>query len=208
MKHYILTFILLLSVISLQAQETDIPSDSVETEEEEIIIDKTIQPFVFGMFEFSNTPQGYLESLSGGAGIIFKGRFIIGGFATRLQAPITEKVIFPNDFDFSFSHGGILLGYRTDRRQLFDFAFTMRASYGEAVWAREEIGGLIIGDKFAMINPAVGVDINASKYLKVISRLGYRRALNLSLARVAPNDINGITFQVGLSVGLFNELDK
>ena len=208
MRHYLLTFILFFAVMALQAQETDVAADSVETTLEEVIKDKTFQPFVFGMFEFSNSPQGYLESLSGGTGIILKGRLIIGGFATRLQAPITEKVIFPNDFDFSFSHGGILLGYRTNRKQLIDFAFTFRGSYGEAVWAREEIGGLIIGDKFTMINPAAGVDINVSRYVKLISRLGYRKALNLSLARVAPNDIDGVTFQVGLSVGLFNELDK
>ena len=206
MKHYLLTLLLVFSVLASEAQETDINADSVEVEE--VLLEKTFQPFVFGMIEISNSPQSYLESLSGGAGIIWKSRLIIGGFATRLQAPVTEKVIFPNDFDFSFSHGGLLLGYRTNRKSFFDYVFALRASFGEAVWAREEIGGLIIGDKFTMINPTAGVDINVSKHMKIVGYLGYRKALNLSLARVSPGDIDGLTFQVGLSFGLFNELER
>ncbi|MEL7148790.1 MAG: hypothetical protein AAFO69_20620, partial [Bacteroidota bacterium] len=77
MKHYSLTCMLFITVLSLQAQETDIPADSVEVVEEvEPHINK-FQPFVFGMVEFSNSPQGYLESFSGGAAIIVKGRVII-----------------------------------------------------------------------------------------------------------------------------------
>ena len=92
---------------------------------------------------------------------------------------------------------------------MFDFRFTIQYSFAEATWERAEVGNIIVlGDQFTIVNPTAGIDINLSKFAKLTGSLGYRTTSDFKLARLTNSDLDGVTFQIGLSLGLFNEIQR
>jgi len=213
MKYFLILSLLLLSSLTVVGQEED--ATIIEADSTLIIDGDTLgyyyndfQPFILGSVELSNSPDGYLETFSGGLGVIWKNHWIAGGFASSFQADLTQKLIFPNDFLLSYKHGGFFLGYRSDRKRIFDFRFVQNVSFGEMVWEKVETSENFLADKFVMIHPSFGVDVNLSRYAKLIGTVGYRKVVGLSLAQAPPEDFDGPTFQLGVSFGLFNYLKK
>lgn len=213
MKYFLLTLLFLLIQFTVMAQfEEEFKSQADST----LIIDgdtlpyyyNDFQPYASGLFELSNSPDGHLESLSVEGGFIWKNRLIVGAFATSFQAPVSKKVIFPNDFELSYDHGGFIIGYRTDKKGMFDFRFVQKVSFGEMAWRNIRNDEFFLSDRFIILNPTVGVDVNLSRYAKLVGSFGYRKILDLSLAQTSDQDFNGITFRLGLSVGLFNFVER
>lgn len=213
MKYFLLLVTLITIQFSSRAQTEDI---LVSQADSTLIIDgdtliyhyNDFQPYVSGKFELSNSPDGYLESLSIEGGFIWKNHLIVGTFATSFQAPISKKVIFPNDFELTYKHGGFLIGYRTDYKKIIDFRLIQKVSFGEMAWKKSETGEYFLADKFTIINPSVGLGINLSRYAKLIGSLGYRKVIDLSLAQAPEESFDGMTFQLGISFGLFNFVER
>ena len=213
MKYFLLFLVFILISISVQAQtEEEFTSNADST----LIIDgdtlpyyyNDFEPYVSGMFELSNSPDGYLETLSAEGGVIWKNRLIVGVFASSFQAPVSKKVIFPNDFNLSYKHGGLLLGYRTDRKKIFEFRFVQKVSFGEMVWTKTETNENLLADRFIILNPAIGIDVNLSRYAKLLGSIGYRKVIDLSLAQATEQEFDGVTFRLGISFGLFNFVER
>lgn len=213
MKYFLLPLLFVAIQFSVQAQtEEEFKSQADST----LIIDgdtlpyyyNDFQPYVSGLFEISNSPDNYLESLSVEGGFIWKNRLIVGAFATAFQASVTQKVIFPNDYELFYNHGGFLIGYRTDKKGIFDFRLVQKVSFGEMAWKNIETDKFFLSDRFVILNPTVGIDVNLSRYVKLAGSLGYRKILDLSLAQISQQDFDGITFRLGLSLGLFNFVER
>lgn len=213
MKYYFSVLIVIIpfySAFSLQKFEAVNQSDSILVLNGDSLtyFYNHWQPHLYGSIELSNNPDSFLESLSIEAGIIYRNRLIIGAFASSLQSDIPRKLIFPNDFNLSYSHGGFVIGYRTDRKDMFDFKITNRVGFGEMAWQRVGSEEYLTSDRFVTINPSLGVDVNLGRHFRLGGELGYRKMTDLELAGVSEADFDGITIRIGLSVGLFNFVER
>ncbi len=167
-----------------------------------------VQPYVEGILELSNSPDGYLESYSVGGGIIFDKHWIAGAQFTSFAADLQQLVIFPNIFTLSYMHGGFHVGYRTHYRKLIDLVFLQKISSGEMSWQNPETDENVLASRFTIIHPAIGVDVNLTRFVKVHGNIGYRFVTGLDLAQAPASDFQGVVFQLSLKAGVFNYIKR
>ena len=91
---------------------------------------------------------------------------------------------------------------------MFDFKFITRIGFGEMAWRRLESDNYLLSDRFVMINPMAGVDVNLSRYARIFGEIGYRKISDLNLAGVTEEDFDGVTVKLGIALGLFNFLER
>lgn len=117
MKHNLLVLMLLVCFYS-QAQiniipDTTIVEDSLIIEEDSIPVITwqkfKIQPYFAANYEVAPTPEGLYESFGGEIGLIYDNHWIAGVFGLVYQGEYTQRLVFPNDFELEYQHGGFFL---------------------------------------------------------------------------------------------------
>ncbi len=215
-KNLTILFILLTSSLLTEAQiniemDTTILNDSIpqaDTVEVNVWDHYDWQPFVAFALEVGPDPDGYFESYSWQAGVIYKQHFYLAAFATEYQGDIQSTVVFPNEFNLLFKHGGASIGYKTSRERRVEILVGSQIGWGSMLWKLSESGRNFIKDDLMVIHPFVSADISIVKYASANIAIGYRKLVGLDLASVNPKDFEGITATLTLRLGRFDGTHK
>lgn len=216
MKHNLLVLMLLVAFYS-QAQiniipDTTIVEDSLIIEEDSIPVITwqkfKIQPYFAATYEVAPTPEGLYESLGGEIGFIYNNHWIAGAFGLVYQGEYTQRLVFPNDFELEYQHGGFFLGYTTDSEKRIDLSFVQKVSFGDVLWQYQVDDRDFIKDDIVFINPTIGADFNLASFIKLNLSLGYRKGFGLDLAGLKDDDFDGFTGSVNVKFGRFNRMKK
>lgn len=141
--------------------------------------------------------------LGGGAGLVFGGRWTVGGMGLA----ITENVELAGSgastgFDLKLGYGGVILRYAHPLTPRVDLEGGLLVGAGHAV-----VGDLITGtevgsDNFPLMEPEVALSIRLRPWLTIGASGGYRMVWGVEeLPRVSREDLRSFTGSLHLRVG-------
>lgn len=186
MKHLQLCFALLFAVSFTYAQR-----------------DKTLfngdhRKGAFGapIFDFYNFGEGGdFETASGGGGALIIGDFFIGGYGIG-DINLIESI--ENDrAEIDLAHGGLWFGATPLQQHAIHPYLSLRLGWGAA--DIEIDNQFIAGDRFFVISPEVGVELNVFRWFRIAGTVGYQWFDGLDGAD-AIGDLNINNMRAGLTL--------
>ncbi len=212
LKSYFLLIACVWGVGTLSAQQitqdsTSLSADSIKIKEEkEDPIQKDPIPwsiFVELSTEYAPQPDdhGFHQQL--GMGASYR-RINAGGFVNLQKTQITRTLIFPNDFDLIYLHGGGYLGITLINGFQADLVLRYSYSQGGMVWENAETKADLVRDNFSMSKPELVFQYRLIKFLSFFVSGGYKIGHGIELPGIEKNDFNGPTVNFGGRLGFFH----
>lgn len=184
-----------------------IPSDSVQEIPEAEEQSRWQLPFgIFGEAYMENVPSPGGRELANriGVGVEYQ-RFILGIYQSMYLGEFSQTLIFPNDFDLNYMHGGFFLGRRLYTRNYLDADLRLSYGRGDMLWKRSDSGAGFIRDKITSLRMEAMISFIPIRFIKLFGVLGYNRYRGVSLKSVNEDDFSGLTIGLGIKVGYFNK---
>ena len=200
------------SAVDAQSSNSKIDADTIDAS------GFNINGFVFVGTELFSVQGDLLNGIIYGAGIIIKDRFLLGGFAGRMEdGAFNRRLVFPNQFTMKFIHGGGLAGYKITSIKNYEITIENRISFGHVRWLRSESGSDFVDSSMMIIQPGIGVDFNPMVMFKSVKRnpgplhdiirinlnVGYRIMSGLVIQGLEDGDFNSPVIGLSLKVGYF-----
>lgn len=139
-------------------------------------------------------------------GLMVNDRFTAGSFVSVKVDNTYLPLVFPNSFRLNMVHGGIQLGYLSPVSDRMSVGVDMRASMGEMEVRFWETFEDLSSARFSILQPGIISEYQLFRFARVYLSASYRLMQGLELNGVRQDDFNGITWQVGMKLGLFKRL--
>lgn len=210
-KSFFILLIVLLSIDVLYSQE--LQQDSVSNADTTRIIEEKADPkpanpipwsiFVEVNAEYAPQPDEYSFHHQAGIGVSFR-MINLGGFVNFQKNTITKTLIFPNQFDLIYLHGGGYLGLTLMNSQQVDLVFRYNYSQGSMVWENSETKADLVRENFSMSKPELVLQYRLLDFISFFVSGGYKIGHGIDLPGVEKNDFNGFAFSIGGRLGYFH----
>lgn len=192
MKHLTLCFALLLTVSFLSAQR------------DQTLFSGNNRTGAFGapIFEYYDLGKGGDFSIaSGGGGALILGDFFIGGYGI---GDINLVEIIENErADIDLAHGGIWLGATPFQQSALHPYMSVRVGWGAADIEIDD-NNFNRGDRFFVLSPEVGLEVNVFRWFRVAGTVGYQWYNGLDdAAQFGSIDLNNLRAGLTLRFGAF-----
>lgn len=161
-----------------------------------------IDVYAEGMLLYSPTIGEYNFSAQAGAGIGYK-RFSMGVYKTIFLGKITTVLVFPAEFQLLYSYGGAYLGIGFIDRFWLEANLRVHYGHGDMVWEHASSNEDFTRDTFHLIKPELIVALKALNFGRLYASIAYTRLMDLDMPAAHAEDFSGLTFGVGLKLGLF-----
>jgi hypothetical protein len=135
---------------------------------------------------------------TGGYGGLEFGRRILVGYAGERLVNDTEFDAFEAQ-DFEMRYSGLLLGYAFNSHKLIHPRFTVLTGKGKIEFKGEDDA---VKETFFTIQPALGIELNIFKWIKLGLQGGYRFAMDVDTDRISDNDLSEPFGSISLNFGL------
>jgi hypothetical protein len=143
-----------------------------------------------------------------GAGVIFNNKFSLDGsyrFTVTENSPAGEDPAY-------YLHGrwfGLGGEYTVMPEKIIHLGFPVEVGLGEIELdvkdSFENMHMPVIQDEawFFNIEPAIALEVNVWKYIKLNFKAGYRFVSNINFRNITEKDLAGVTFSLGIKAGIF-----
>jgi len=143
-----------------------------------------------------------------GAGVIFKDRIYLGINYKFIVSENTPNGESDTRLYLDQRYFGLKFEYAIRTEKVIHVNFPVELGIGETELdlkdAYEDDGLVPTGDaRFAYLEPSAAIEINVQKYVKLYFTTGYRFVSDLSFRNLNENDLMGITYSVGIKIGIF-----
>ncbi len=210
-KSSLFLLISLLGVQMLSAQQVEQDSMIISVDTTKIIAEKAdpilkdpIPWSIFIEFNFEYAPQPDNHSFHHQIGLGTSYRMIHAGvFANFQKNTITKPLIFPNEFDLIYLHGGGYLGLMLANGQNADLVFRYNLSKGGMVWENSETKADLVRDDYYMSKPELILQYRVLNFISLFASGGYKIGHDIEMPGIDKNDFNGFTLSVGGRLGFF-----
>jgi hypothetical protein len=137
--------------------------------------------------------------LGGGIGLVFGGRFAIGGAGLALTGNVVES---STGFELGMGYGGLTLQYWHPWIRGLAWEANLLLGAGHAEVRSPLTGNEVGSDNFSVVEPEVGLSLTTLPWLRVGGSLGYRMAWGVEdLPQVAVDDLRSLSLSLTLRVG-------
>ncbi|MDW3193234.1 MAG: hypothetical protein R8G66_12750 [Cytophagales bacterium] len=202
MKQFSILWILLLASFISLAQETD--TLQTETEVKEGFWYDITSLYVGVGVEAAPTTDGTEPSVQLQLGAEYK-KFHVGFTMLDYVGEYQQRLIFPNQFDMLYRHGGVYIGRDIWRTNLIHINALLQWSHGDVVWQRNSTGEDVFRDKMTIWQPTLQLELNPELLIAGYVNVGYRQVNGLELPRITSDDFSGLVIQFGVRLGLFRK---
>lgn len=205
---WLTTFFVVSSLLSFgQDIEADTipPEDSTALEETKPFL--PVEVYLEGVIVHAPTPKGHSFSSQLGVGLAYK-RLSVGAFRSLFQGEYTSILIFPNEFELTYAHGGGYLGYKVLDKEPLEASIRVNFSQGDMVWERTGTNENFARDKFQLVKPEITLSLVPARLVKVYASVGYSKFTDLGLPSITSDDFSGLTLGLGLKLGYFKNENK
>ncbi|MEQ8881919.1 MAG: hypothetical protein RLQ12_19915 [Cyclobacteriaceae bacterium] len=127
----------------------------------------------------------------------------IGAFVNLQKKTITKTLIFPNQFDLIYLHGGGYLGLTLINGQQADLVLRYNFSKGGMVWENAETKADLVRDDYYMSKPELVFQYRLLNFISFFASGGYKLGHGIEMPGINKNDFNGFTISVGGRLGFF-----
>ena len=139
-------------------------------------------------------------------GLMVNDRFTAGSFVSVKVDNTYLPLVFPNSFTLNMVHGGLQLGYLSPVSDRISVGVDMRASMGEMEVSFRETFEDLSSARFRVLQPGIISEYQLFRFAKVYISASYRLVQGLELNGVDQESFNGVTWQIGMKLGLFKRL--
>lgn len=138
------------------------------------------------------------------AGVVFADKLSIGGFySTSINDFVPDSETTTGTY-MDFKWAGGFLEYTLKAGKKAHFTFPLLIGGAELELDQESGSQNSFGEaKFLMVEPAVLLELNLLKNLRLHVGGGYRIAGDLSYRGLGASDLSGFTAQAGIKIGIF-----
>jgi hypothetical protein len=154
--------------------------------------------------EYSTVNDQAIVDVGGGGGLLIND-FFIGGYG--MGSDVGTLQIDGASYDLEMSHGGVWLGYSYKSHKLIHPYISVRAGGGELT--AENTSTTKFDDRFFVVSPDIGIELNLARWFKVVATAGYRftNMENVDIPNVSDNAADSFTAGLTFRFGLFNHKD-
>ncbi|MBI9055175.1 MAG: hypothetical protein JEY96_15235 [Bacteroidales bacterium] len=174
MKKTFLFLILVLSIITIQAQEGE--KDNIET-----IFKKPtkIRGYIVSITSLTplNGENAYMSGVQVGG--IFNDQFILGFYQVHIENNIFEDDNSFINSDLDFDHKGLLLGYIFMPKRIIHFNTNVQLGKGDLDIYNHDINRWTYDDFIFVVSPSVEMEFNVAKFFRVGIGANYRFAFDV-----------------------------
>ncbi len=188
--HLIITFLMVTTCLIAQRDQTIFNASS------------RVGGFGGPIFEFSELGQGAdFETARGGGGGLIVGDFFVGGYGI---GDISLREIIDNETaTIDIGHGGLWLGVVPLQHYALHPYTSLRFGWGAAD-IRFENNRFSTNDRFFVIHPEAGIEVNIFRWFRVAGTAGYQWYNGLDDSpQVESLDLNNFRFGLTLRFGGF-----
>ena len=183
----------------------DIDTAKINDEKADPILKEPIPWSIFVEIsgEYAPQPDDYGIHQQLGMGASF--RLLHAGWFINLQkSQITRTLVFPNEFDLIYLHGGGYVGLTLINSQQADLVLRYNYSQGGMVWENSETKADLVRDNYSMSKPELVLQYRLMNFLSFFVSGGYKIGHGIQVPGVARNDFNGFTVNFGGRLGFFH----
>jgi hypothetical protein len=208
MKKIALSFVLLLVVATLSAQETIAFGQETESKKNNDQIQTVMNSFKINRISgFGGPTLSYTSMadefavMSGGGGGLIINNFFIGAYGEELSNYL--KTNPANEIrNIEFSHGGFWLGYEFNHKQMIHPVLSLRTGWGRAKGI-DTNNRLQTDDVFVAV-PTLSAEINFTRFFKLNVGAEYRQTFNLNnLGSYTNSDFSNMGVYMSFLFGWF-----
>ena len=155
------------------------------------------------LLEFGDIKGEFVTSVGGGGGVIID-NFFIGGYGVGSVENIRYN-FGNNDFRMDLAHGGLWLGYTPQTFRVFHPYFSTKIGWGFADFRENRFGsGFNNGDGIFVLTPEAGLELNLTKFFRLVGTIGYRWVTDVDqLEDYSNKDFRSVTGQLTFRFGWF-----
>ncbi|MBN2347641.1 MAG: hypothetical protein JXJ22_02320 [Bacteroidales bacterium] len=191
-------------------------SQEISNNESQFIF-KNSKPVDISLFlgpevKFTHLINGFGAYAGVKAAILFNNSFALGlaggGFVTEtvFDGPTRDGVI--DGLNTIMGYGGFYLDYIIPSKMPFQISFPTLIGAGGVVLFEKSTEALrdekmVEGGVFLIIEPAVNLEMNVSKFFRPGIGVGYRLAFRGDMDRLAPKDVSGLSVNLNFKFGSF-----
>ncbi|MEM9859674.1 MAG: hypothetical protein AAF843_20140 [Bacteroidota bacterium] len=206
MKKVILIFYSMLFGTSLIAQDDSSDMKTIFSRKSEIR--------GFGSFDLKLTDFNEDKALfiGGHGGVILNQKFIFGGGGYGLATPNTfDLADGRQEFELYGGYGGIMLGYIIAPVEIIHVSFPVLIGAG-GIEVAEEGAPIVEGERsilersaFFVVEPAVEIEINVTRFMRMSIGGGYRlvQGADLDVGNISNEDLSSWTARLSFKFGKF-----
>jgi hypothetical protein len=148
--------------------------------------------FTNNLSQFNNKYQGYQGSMWA---LEFGKRFFIGGMHYNLGSQFINNSTTKS---YSLNSNNLLLGYTHKAFLPIHPIFSLGVG-GSTIHLRSD--GTTTDNNVFMLHPAVGAELNITRWCHLDAQMGYRAVMNSNYVGLADKDFSGLYGQVNLKFG-------
>lgn len=152
--------------------------------------------------------DGTAAVFNGGGGAVMLNNFFFGGYGSNMSVPNVTRRIEGEDLRVKMQHGGLWAGYDIQAHKLVHFTTSFKLGWGSVRFYRpgtsfSDDAQSIRSERFMMMTPEVGVEVNITKFMKVALTGGYRVGVYSAITEDNGSNINlngqyaSLTFKFG-----------
>jgi len=158
------------------------------------------------ILEISNI-DGDISAGSGGGGAFIIDNFFIGGYGIG-NDDIDNKNWEGESYSVDFGHGGLWLGYTSNRKALVHLQASLRIGGGSVDVFQLNRDRFEREDAVFVLTPNVGGEVNITNWFKISAGIGYRwtNGVNNTLD-YSDSDLSSLNGEIVLKFGWFKEDD-
>jgi len=162
------------------------------------------------------SPSFQLTEISGstailpgiGVGVLFNDRIYFGLNYKFIASENTPNGELDSRLFLDQRYYGLKFEYAIQSRKVVHVNFPVEIGAGETELDLKdsyENDGIVPADDawFAYLEPGVALEINLQKYVKLNFLVGYKLVSDLSFRNLTEKDLMGMTYSVGLKIGIF-----
>jgi len=153
-----------------------------------------------GMLIETSQIAGKNATLIGGGGGVRIYQVYIGGYGLGLSSDILQQVN-NQPLRLTFGHGGFWLKTDIFPKKLIHFTLDAKVGWGSINFVQND-GAHVHKAHLLVVNPAVGINLNLTRFVKISGVVGYRVAnLAENLAAFSAIDLNTFNYSLSLKFG-------
>jgi len=142
-------------------------------------------------------------SVGGGGGLVIND-FYIGVFGVGESVDNSLIRVTEQQHDIDLSYGGLWVGYSFYDELLIHPFVSVRSGFGTLeVYEAESSETVLMRESMVVLTPEVGVEMNATDWLKISGTVGYRWLSEFDERKLQNDDYSGLTANINFRFGFF-----
>jgi hypothetical protein len=150
--------------------------------------------------------NGQIGADVGGGGALLLNGFFLGGYGMGTDFPTHSISNGENrgDYDISFRHGGLWLGYTSQPFKVAHLFFSTKLGWGRAELEQDD--ETVFRDRMFAVTPELGIEFNITQWFRIAATGGYRWVNGIEdIPTLGNEDFSSPTGTITFSFGGFAE---